>query len=261
MKTSLQISLVLNLALMGALIFIGVDRLKMAVQTTSPADPPMVAAGAVPTKPGVPQSEPAPFRWDQLYSKHYSDYVKNLRAIGCPEPTVRAIVAADVAAAYRALARQMEQKLAAVANGSWSNQLSSASYVQALKKALQKIPDEEAAKIAGLSAVNPTPVTTAVATAPATSLTLPLVLQNVDLSALNLNNDQKQEIASIRQDFLQATGGANPSSIAPADQAGWQNAQTRADTILEGIIGYDAYAQYQLAAYQAMLQNVTPQSQ
>lgn len=261
MKTSLQISLVLNLALMGALIFIGVDRLKMAVQTTSPAAQPAVADGAAPAKPEAPQSEPAPFQWDQLYSKHYSDYVKNLRAIGCPEPTVRAIVAADVAAAYRALARQMEQKLAAAANGSWSNQLSSASYEQALKDALRKIPDEEAAKIAGLSAVNPTPVTTAVATAPATSLTLPLVLQNVDLSALNLNNDQKQEIASIRQDFLQETGGANPSSIAPADQAGWQNAQTRADTILEGIIGYDAYAQYQLAAYQAMLQNVTPQSQ
>ncbi len=260
MKTSLQISLVLNLALMGALIVIGVERLEMAAQTTSPAAQPMVAAGAAPTNPGVPQSEPAPFRWDQLYSKHYSDYVKNLRAIGCPEPTVRAIVAADVAAAYRALARQMEQKLAAAENGSWSNQLSSASYVQALKDALRKIPDEEAAEIAGLSAVNPTPVTTAVATAPATSLTLPLVLQNVDLSALNLNSDQKQEIASIRQDFLQATGGANPSSIAPADQAGWQNAQTRADTILEGIIGYNAYAQYQLAAYQAMLQNVTLQS-
>ncbi|MGA2871785.1 MAG: hypothetical protein ABSF34_21825, partial [Verrucomicrobiota bacterium] len=128
-----------------------------------------------------------------------------------------------------------------------------------MKDALQKIPDEEAAKIAGLSAENPTPVTTAVA--PATSLTLPLVLQNVDLSALNLSNDQKQQIASIRQDFLQATGGANPSSIASPDQAAWQNAQTRADTILEGILGYDAYAQYQLAAYQAMLQNVTPQPQ
>lgn len=261
MKTSLQISLVLNLALVGALIFIGVERLKMTVQTTSPAARPPVADGAAPTKPGAPQSEPAPFRWDQLYAKHYSDYVKNLRAIGCPEPTVRAIVAADVAAAYQALARQMEQKLAAAANGSWSNQLSSASYEQALKDALRKIPDEEAAKIAGLWAVNPTPVTAAVAAAPATSLTLPLVLQNVDLSALNLNNDQKQEIAGIRQDFLQATGGANPSSIAPADQATWQNAQTRADTILEGILGYDAYAQYQLAAYQAMLQNVAPQPQ
>ena len=259
MKTSLQISLVLNLALLGALIFIGVERLRMPVQITSPAAQSTVADVATSTKLVAPQSEPTPFRWDQLYSKSYSDYVKNLRAIGCPEPTVRAIVTADVAAAYQALARQMEQKLAAAANGSWSNQLSSASYEQALKDALQKIPDEEAAKIAGLSAENPTPVTTAVA--PATSLTLPLVLQNVDLSALNLSNDQKQQIASIRQDFLQATGGANPSSIASPDQAAWQNAQTRADTILEGILGYDAYAQYQLAAYQAMLQNVTPQPQ
>jgi len=37
-----------------------------------------------------------PFDWAQLESTDYQDYVANLRAIGCPEPTVRDIIIADV---------------------------------------------------------------------------------------------------------------------------------------------------------------------
>jgi len=36
------------------------------------------------------------FDWAQLESADYHDYVANLRAIGCPEPTVRDIIIADV---------------------------------------------------------------------------------------------------------------------------------------------------------------------
>lgn len=37
-----------------------------------------------------------PFDWAQLESSDYHEYVANLRAIGCPEPTVRDIISADV---------------------------------------------------------------------------------------------------------------------------------------------------------------------
>lgn len=36
------------------------------------------------------------FHWSQLESSHYHHYVANLRAIGCPEQTVRDIITADV---------------------------------------------------------------------------------------------------------------------------------------------------------------------
>jgi hypothetical protein len=41
------------------------------------------------------------FRWRQLESANYEEYVGNLRAIGCPEKTVRDIILADVEDYYR----------------------------------------------------------------------------------------------------------------------------------------------------------------
>jgi hypothetical protein len=38
----------------------------------------------------------APFNWQQVESADYRVYVKNLRAIGCPEATIRDIIVADV---------------------------------------------------------------------------------------------------------------------------------------------------------------------
>lgn len=262
MRTPLQISLAMNVVLAVGLIFIWLERPKTPAQTTPPVPPAarmLVAGEGAPAKPAAPRGEPAQFRWDQLYSKNYHDYVKNLRAIGCPEPTVRAIVTADVDSVYQIFEHQLEVKLSTLQNGSWSQQLTASGSEQALQDSLQHIPDEETAKIADLLGLKPAPATVASVT-PAAPLTAPLVLQNLDLSALNLSADQTQAIAGIRQDFLQETGGANPGSLAPASQAGWHKAQAEADNKLEALLGYNVYARYQTAAYQGMLQNVAPQS-
>jgi hypothetical protein len=42
------------------------------------------------------------FRWEQLESEDYREYAANLRGIGCPEKTIRDIIAADVEKAYGA---------------------------------------------------------------------------------------------------------------------------------------------------------------
>src|SRR5436309_14949951 len=36
------------------------------------------------------------FRWDDVESEDYPTYIKNLREIGCPEPTIRDIIVAEV---------------------------------------------------------------------------------------------------------------------------------------------------------------------
>lgn len=63
--------------------------------------------------PPVATAQPTPSReernvrqlnWRQIESTNYSEYIANLRSIGCPEPTIRDIVAADVAATLRGLA-------------------------------------------------------------------------------------------------------------------------------------------------------------
>ncbi len=43
---------------------------------------------------------PAGFSWSSLESTNYATYVQNLRAIGCPEETVRDVIVADVAKLY-----------------------------------------------------------------------------------------------------------------------------------------------------------------
>jgi hypothetical protein len=53
-------------------------------------------------KPAVADYPPgrASFDWKNVESADYAEYVKNLRAIGCPEQTIHDIVAADVLQSY-----------------------------------------------------------------------------------------------------------------------------------------------------------------
>ena len=39
---------------------------------------------------------PSPFRWSEIESTDYRQYIANLRAVGCPEPVVRDIIMADL---------------------------------------------------------------------------------------------------------------------------------------------------------------------
>jgi len=57
-------------------------------------------------RPLVPVFEPEPvtnrFNWRMIESSNYEEYVANLRAIGCPEKTVRDIIVAEVQKTYGA---------------------------------------------------------------------------------------------------------------------------------------------------------------
>lgn len=152
MKTPFKISLLLNLGLSGALIFFWADRQKIVSESQIPVLPttsPMSVA--VPTPPpaivAAPRVEPTPFDWSQLMSPDYHTYVQNLRRIGCPGPTLRAIVTADVDAEYRQRSEALEKKLDDLNHGSWTVQLDSYHDQEALKFELQKLPAEESAEI------------------------------------------------------------------------------------------------------------------
>jgi len=280
MKLALKISIILNLGLLGGLVFIWANQQREAATSALPAGvkvKPLAQAVAVSAPPIVQQAEPQPFNWSQLESADYRTYIKNLRGIGCPEATLRAIVTADVGALYRKRSRELEQKLADINNSSWSVQFRSFNSQQALKAELQKPPGEEAAEIADLLGLQPTPAqevamnttpssqanttpSSQVDATPASQLSrsrnssqspsvLPLVFQNVDLHALNLNNQQVQAINDLRQSFVDAIGGLNQD---PQDQAyldRWQKAQPEADLILQGMLGIMAWETYQVLSW------------
>jgi hypothetical protein len=48
------------------------------------------------TDPMAVSADPDPFHWSQLESSDFKAYIANLRGVGCPEPTVRDIIRAEV---------------------------------------------------------------------------------------------------------------------------------------------------------------------
>lgn len=261
MRTILRISLLLNLVALVGLAFLLNARNSSGLKHT----PSSLAADfrTTNTTPLIPMTgvqnvaEPrpvpmaSPFQWRQLYSSDYHIYVKNLRATGCPEPTVRAIVIADVDSVYQLFANQMEEKLSALEGSSWSKQVGAFNSESAWRAALQKIPDEESAKIADLLGLKPAPeeVLSSARTVPIPSSPtgpLPLAIQDIDLSTLNLNADQKQLIADLRQQFLQQVGDPVRDQSDPAYLARLRKAQPEMDGILKAMIGTSAYENYQL---------------
>lgn len=271
MKMAFRISLLINAALLAALIWTGRLAKPRPEQTTSGAPGAAQshsaslkpAAGPVPS-PEALHPEPAPFRWSQLQSSDYRIFVKNLRAIGCPEATVCAIVTADVEAVYLARARELESRLGKLNQGSWQEQLADAQTVSALKDQLSRLPEEEVAEIGDLLGIKPADVAVPrrrpsprVQQQPPVA---PLVFQDVDPAGLNLSADQQQAIANIRQDFLQQIGGTNQDPNDPAYLARWQTAQPDADNQLQVTLGMDAYLDYQIKANEKMLEDQARQS-
>ena len=224
---------------------------------TQAVSPALVTNVSLP--PILGKTEPPPFRWGQLESPDYRTYVKNLREIGCPEATLRAIVTADVDAVFRQRSRELEQKLEEIMNGSWAVQLSSYQDQQELKFQMQKLPGEENSKIRdllGLKAAPDQPVTDATVSSagrhqrnPSNEhAVMPLVLQPVDVSALNLNEQQIQVVQELRQQFLDEIGGASQDPADPAYRERWLKAQPEMDDNLRGMLGISVFENFQLAA-------------
>jgi hypothetical protein len=104
----LRISILLNCVLLGCLAFLLLNGRRARNQVEAPIpEVVMPALGASPT------AEMRPFHWSQIESGDYRIYVANLRAIGCPEQTIRDIIMADVDSLYADRRQPLEAKLAA----------------------------------------------------------------------------------------------------------------------------------------------------
>jgi hypothetical protein len=254
MKTVLKISILLNMTLLGGLIFVAVDGRKPISR------PILVMAENKPQTMDAVRTEhqassgmkPAPFSWSQLESADYHTYIKNLRGIGCPEPTVQAIVAADVRNHYNAKYQELEQKLKALDDAPLSKRLASYNDRQALVAELQKLPGEEASMSADLQAVQTASTQAAARTMAGIQSreepVLPLVFQNVDLAKLNLNGRQIKLVSNLREEFVDAIGGLNQNPNDPAYLQHWQIAQPEMDRTTMGMFGFTAFMNYQLEA-------------
>lgn len=231
MKKTLSISLVLNVVLFGGIVFFCFHIQKPPATLAS-----SVAVRSEPLPLTALPEEVEPFRWSQLISSNdFRSFVSNLRAAGCPEATVEDIVRGDAGRAYSVMRARMG--VSPDQPGSWSVQSQIRMIAYFLGQASAPMPETDTPPLPLLEA------------------TPPLVLQNVDLSTLALNDAQTQAIAGIRETFLNTVGGTNQDASDPDYLARWQKAQHEADDVLQGMLGEQAFAQYEVKAYQMSLLN------
>lgn len=237
MKLFTQISALLNVLLLGWVIAEKYHPRQSAAESASQVLPSNEISKRSLNPDG---SQPPPFRWSQIESTNYPVYVANLRAIGCPEQTIRDIIVADVASLYASIREQFIE--------SHSNAES-----EAVRESLEELRAEENSLVASLLGAqppgerSPEPIASTWVTAriQRTSASMPLVFKNVDFNSLKLYPAQTEAIYQLRARFLAEIGDPNDSS---AYRERWQKAQPRADEMLRGFIGVNAFQDYQLAA-------------
>ena len=252
MKIAFRILILTNVVLAGVVVALLAGRrdVPRAATTSGPevaAAPP--AESLASAQPVVIAPRPEPFLWSQLESTDYRTYVANLRAIGCPEQTLRDIVMADVDEAIYAPRREELQ----------TNQ--SPGY------ALQQLRKEETEFIAallGTAAPSGDASTGAVASSsrPARGpkevpVAMPVAFSNVDPVAAGLSTNQLNLIAAVRQQFLKDIGSQQDPND-PAYRERWKKAQAKADSVLQAATGMRAYQIYQLRAHSAALSQNAP---
>src|SRR6185503_2879227 len=97
-RTAIILSLGLNLALAVAACWLARKQPASAPETlVTEAITNRAEQGAEAVRLHPPPAETsARMHWNMVESKDYPVYIGNLRAIGCPEPTIRDIIYADV---------------------------------------------------------------------------------------------------------------------------------------------------------------------
>lgn len=280
MKTALRISIWLNLILLGtlSLILIRPRKEPMLPAPSSSKPKPLTQTRAVADSPASPQAQSKPFRWSQIESKKsYRIYIANLRAIGCPERTIEAIIWSDADQAFEWERKQLN--LDGSGNGPWSQLQETQLVANLLGKAPPTFAStsgsgetvangregvNETAHASGGVQNQTTPVdggesnksqgqnATEVASA------YPLFLQNVNWGAMGFNADQQAAIAQVRQQFQNEVAGLNQnSSQNDGNSTGakrWQAALQNANTQLNGLLGEQAYTAYEQQQYYAWFQ-------
>lgn len=184
-----------------------------------------------------------PFQWSQIESTDYRTYIANLRGIGCPEQTIRDIITTDVDSVFV----QRRDKLTESTAGE---------SLKATLAALREQEDQFLISLLGPSsdknaviAAAPQPARSLRAKNPDSIPSMPLVLQNIDLSSLKLNASQLQTVDELRQRFRQQIGSAqNPND--PAYRERWLKAQHECDDLLRGMLGSQTYMDYATLATQ-----------
>ncbi len=229
----------------------------------------------------APVQEPVtpPFHWRHLDAPDFPTFVKNLRAVGCPEATIRDIIQGELAEIYAARRQEAERELATAPEIAH----------EVLKERLQKMTVEETSLLASLTndGAMSGPATTGDQTGPpaaavknaemaagqqeqgGTVLTpaaflvgndpgQPGTMNEISLRPTDpaLDAATAQVIGGIRDGFASSLAGAgnDPSSVFYRQR--WLAAQRQSDEIYSSLFGGDGFVRAQAEAAQKQAQGL-----
>jgi len=209
----------------------------------------------------VPDESPAsvspqttqPFRWTQLESTNYLVYVSNLRAIGCPEQTLRDIITADVASLYA-----QERKNPSLGNADEARGDQNAGNLG--RQFRQPEPPYETLVNSLLAGQAPVSGGTQISQQSEVSaldfpqrhsrVFMPVVFQAVDASEMNFNDQSLAAIERLRQSFVEAVGGPDQDPADPDYERRWLAAQDQSDDQFRALLGEEAFVRQQMLSGQ-----------
>lgn len=213
MKTVLKISILLNLLLAVGLLFALIADLRREKNLPSSAPSPKLTAAAMANShaPVASETPAAQFRWQQLDSGNdYRRFIANLRAIGCPENTLRDIVRGNVGRAFSW--QRARLKIDDSGNGPWSK----ASEIQLVNNLLGESSPAEA--IVSSKGINNSAGQKGVVQTASAEQNIGDMIQPDGSNEVAEISNQSQGNQSPGQPFLTQNGnwGANPSQMANA---------------------------------------------
>lgn len=262
-------SFMMNLALLAALIVLWQGRREQPALTVSATS---VQALRKSNKVKTPAAKAAAFHWRLLDAPDFTTFVKNLRAIGCPELTIRDIVVGELMEIYE----EKRQAVAATASGAL------------LAAEISKLQTEQTQLLAHLT-VSPTttipPVTVAAvqSTPTATSgskpdapagtvnqaISVPAAFTYGTTASTALTQDGSQvmltsgvngsqlppaattALQQMQSEFVAALGDTVRQPDSPLYRQRWNTAQRDSDERFSSLFGGDAFISTQIEAVHA----------
>jgi hypothetical protein len=217
-----------------------------------------------------------PLRWNQLVSTgDYRTFIANLRAIGCPEPTIEDIVRGDTARVFSWERRELgldgsntdswsrSRELQLVASLLGTRPLSgTTAVVQSAENTREgngsgneiagsSAPGQEAAnRRRGGGVGKDTGISMASVSGGIDSPSYPLFLQTPDWGALGFTPEQQAAIAQVRQQFQSETSALSQNVDTAVGQVASTTATTESRSVPDAN-GTDAFTRWQKALQNA----------
>jgi len=195
--------------------------------------------------------QPRSFDWVQVQSADLETYVANLRSTGCPEATIRNIVAPLIAQQFENRQKQVranstEQDPGAVAAALESSR-DAASALEEKLFGSEKLDDTSAPSTLGQPniAVSRTNALVAESSTQGQAARFVMPVALLDASDAGLNPQQTAILDNLRQNFVEAIGGANQDPGDSTYASRWTKAQADSDDQYRLKFGWQAFERMQ----------------